>query len=98
MSRISSRLAASVPTGAAPRRFNAFGLGTRWAVWRRARPARAEAVPVRDWVSVSPGRPTRLLGFDQTLLALVVALMALGVVMVFSASVAMPDNPKCIDA
>ena len=32
----------------------------------------AEHVPVRDWVSVSPGQPTRLLGFDQALVWVVV--------------------------
>jgi cell division protein FtsW len=55
---------------------------------------RPERVPVRDWVSVSTGQPTRLLGFDQTLVWVVVALLALGVVMVYSASIALPDNPK----
>jgi cell division protein FtsW len=59
-----------------------------------AREGRPEHVPVRDWVSVSPGQPTRLLGFDQTLVWVVVGLLALGVVMVYSASIAMPDNPK----
>ena len=38
--------------------------------------------------------PARLLGFDRTLLWLVVAMLAFGLVMVYSASVAMPDNPK----
>jgi cell division protein FtsW len=52
------------------------------------------ALPVRDWINVSSGQPTRLLGFDQTLVWVVVALVALGMVMVYSASVAMPDNPK----
>ena len=81
------------------------GLAARWrALWRRsgaqpdrrkaaARPA-AEPVPVRDWVAVGPAHPARLLGFDQALVTVVVALMALGVVMVYSASVAMPDNPR----
>jgi cell division protein FtsW len=55
---------------------------------------RPERVPVRDWVSVSPGQPTRLLGFDQALIWVVVGLLALGVVMVYSATIAMPDNPK----
>ena len=40
------------------------------------------------------GQPARLLGFDQALVWVVVALLALGLVMVYSASVAMPDNPK----
>jgi len=54
----------------------------------------AEAIPVREWISVDSGQPARLLGFDRTLVCVVVALLALGLVMVFSASVAMPDNPK----
>ncbi|HMN76277.1 MAG TPA: putative lipid II flippase FtsW [Burkholderiaceae bacterium] len=55
---------------------------------------KAGAVPVRDWVSVSAGRPTRLLGFDQALVWVVVALLALGLVMVYSASIALPADPK----
>lgn len=51
-------------------------------------------VPVRDWVSVSSGQPARLLGFDQALVWMTVALLALGMVMVYSASVALPDNPR----
>ena len=51
-------------------------------------------VPVRDWVSVSSGQPTRLLGFDQALVWMTIALMALGMVMVYSASVALPDSPR----
>jgi cell division protein FtsW len=35
-----------------------------------------------------------VLGFDQVLLWVTVALLAFGVVMVYSASVAMPDNPR----
>ena len=54
----------------------------------------AEAIPVREWISVERGEPARLLGFDRTLVCLVVALLALGLVMVYSASVALPDNPK----
>ncbi|MBB2486118.1 putative lipid II flippase FtsW [Mitsuaria sp. WAJ17] len=56
--------------------------------------AGADAVPVRDWVSTSAGQPTRLQGFDITLLWVVIAMMALGLLMVYSASIAMPDNPK----
>jgi cell division protein FtsW len=52
------------------------------------------AVPIRDWVGVGGGASARVLGFDQTLLWVVVALLALGLVMVYSASVAMPDNPR----
>jgi cell division protein FtsW len=54
----------------------------------------AEAVPVRDWVSTSAGQPTRLQGFDITLLWVVLSMMALGLLMVYSASIAMPDNPR----
>ena len=60
----------------------------------RGRRAVAEAIPVREWISIEPGQPARLLGFDRTLVAIVVGLLALGLVMVYSASVAMPDNPK----
>ena len=60
----------------------------------RARQAVADAIPVREWISVDRGQPARLLGFDRTLVCVVVALLALGMVMVFSASVALPDNPK----
>ncbi|MEO8154386.1 MAG: putative lipid II flippase FtsW [Rhizobacter sp.] len=51
------------------------------------------AVPIRDW-NGAKGQPTQLQGFDQPLVWVVVALLALGLVMVYSASVAMPDNPK----
>jgi len=51
------------------------------------------AVPIRDW-NGSTGQPTKLQGFDQALIWVVVALLALGLVMVYSASVALPDNPK----
>ena len=56
--------------------------------------AASEAVPVRDWINVGSGQPARLLGFDQALVAVVIGLLAMGVVMVYSASVALPDNPK----
>jgi cell division protein FtsW len=52
------------------------------------------SLPVRDRVDVAGARPVRLMAFDQTLVAVVATLVALGVVMVYSASVALPDNPK----
>jgi len=61
---------------------------------RKPRGAKDEAVPVRDWINVGSGQPTRLLGFDQALVCVVIALLAFGVVMVYSASVALPDSPK----
>ena len=56
--------------------------------------AAAGDVPVRDWVNVGAGQPTKLAGFDQTLVWVVLALLGLGLLMVYSASIAMPDNPK----
>ena len=57
----------------------------------------AEALPVRVG-SAEYGRtrstPAHVLGFDEVLLWVTVALLAFGVVMVYSASVAMPDNPR----
>jgi cell division protein FtsW len=38
--------------------------------------------------------PARVQGFDQALLWVTVALLAWGLVMVYSASIALPDNPK----
>lgn len=49
-------------------------------------------LPVRDWVST--GQPARVQGFDQAMVWVVVALLALGMVMVYSASIALPDNPR----
>jgi cell division protein FtsW len=79
----------------------AIGLLHRVTVWFAglgavAQPA-AEALPVRIG-SAEYGRtrstPAHVLGFDQALLWVTVALLAFGVVMVYSASVAMPDNPR----
>ncbi|WOB10981.1 putative lipid II flippase FtsW [Piscinibacter gummiphilus] len=53
----------------------------------------SSSVPIRDWTGAS-GQPTKLHGFDLQLIWVVLALMALGLVMVYSASVALPDNPK----
>jgi cell division protein FtsW len=39
-------------------------------------------------------RPAQIAGFDQALVWVSVALLAWGLVMVYSASIAMPDNPK----
>ena len=53
------------------------------------------AIPVRDWIDVGAGgQQTRFLGFDQALVCVVVALLAMGLVMVYSATVALPDSPK----
>jgi len=62
--------------------------------WFAARREAVGALPVRDRIHVGGDRPVRLMAFDQTMVAVVGALIALGVVMVYSASVALPDNPK----
>ncbi|MDE2594740.1 MAG: putative lipid II flippase FtsW [Burkholderiales bacterium] len=50
-------------------------------------------LPVRDYVNVN-AQPSTVMGFDQALIWVVLALMALGLVMVYSASIALPDSPK----
>jgi cell division protein FtsW len=63
---------------------------------RRWLPVRADAsaLPVRDRVQVTPAAGARLADFDRWLVAVTVALLALGLVMVYSASIALPDNPR----
>jgi cell division protein FtsW len=61
-----------------------------------ARPA-SDDLPVylgRSSLSRSGGMSTRIAGFDYALVWVTVALLAWGLVMVYSASIAMPDNPK----
>ncbi len=62
--------------------------------WLASRRTPTTSLPVRDQVDIAGVRPVRLMAFDQTLVAVVGALILLGVVMVYSASVALPDNPK----
>ncbi len=47
-----------------------------------------------EFARTSPGAAARLYGVDQALLWVVVALLLWGTVMVYSASIAMPDNPR----
>lgn len=67
-----------------------------WRGWLERRRGGGDdlRLPVRDHVSIGSGRPVALRSFDQALVAVTAALVALGVVMVYSASVALPDNPK----
>ena len=75
----------------------ASGLGA----WLRRLTGRAAAsgaevvgrLPVRDWVQVNT-QPTKVMGFDQPLMWVVIALMMLGLIMVYSASIALPESPK----
>ncbi|MDB5965891.1 MAG: cell division-specific peptidoglycan biosynthesis regulator FtsW [Polaromonas sp.] len=59
--------------------------------------AASDVLPVRlgsDRLARSPSSPIRMAGFDQALVWVTVALLMWGLVMVYSASIAMPDNPK----
>jgi cell division protein FtsW len=69
-------------------------VGATLGQWTRAA---QEALPVRvsssELVRAKP-LAVREMGFDQALVWVVVALMAWSLVMVYSASVALPDNPR----
>jgi cell division protein FtsW len=52
------------------------------------------ALPVRDFVNVTSSRPSRMMGFDQSLVWLTLSLLAMGLVMVYSATIALPDSPR----
>ena len=51
-------------------------------------------LPVRDFVNVTSSQPSRVMGFDQPLLWVVLALMLTGLIMVYSATIALPDSPR----
>ena len=63
------------------------------AFWNREESTSAD-VPVRDWISSSAGQPTRIQGFDATFVWVVIALLAFGLLMVYSASIALTDSPR----
>lgn len=81
------------------------GLAQRWSALRerwasgvhaRTRPI-AQALPVRVGVahlSASPSRPSLVQGWDVAFVWVTAALLAWGLVMVYSASIAMPENPR----
>ena len=75
---------------------NTAALTSRFAALRGwfSRDRASAELPVRAHVDVAGARPVRLMAFDQTLVAVVATLLALGLVMVYSASIAMPDNPR----
>ncbi len=74
----------------------ARGPGRWWAAWRQRRAQRsgAAALPVRDGLRSRGGQPVHVAGFDRTLVWVTAALLLLGLVMVYSASIALPDNPR----
>jgi cell division protein FtsW len=55
---------------------------------------RGDPVATRNTWTPAQARADKVQGFDQPLLWVTVALLAWGLVMVYSASIAMPDNPK----
>ncbi len=64
---------------------------------RRREPDAVDVLPVRVGgveLRRTAATPARVLGFDQALLWVVVLLLAFSVVMVYSASIAMQDNPR----
>ncbi|MFT3779412.1 MAG: putative lipid II flippase FtsW [Ottowia sp.] len=64
---------------------------------RKRRSPRADDLPVRIGgleYARTASTPSRVLGFDQSLIWVCVALLAWGLVMVYSASIALPDNPR----
>ena len=64
----------------------------------RRRASAAGELPIhlssRDYSGASTDRLMRAVGFDQALLWVVVGLLCFGVVMVYSASIALSDNPR----
>ncbi len=72
-------------------------LQTTLARWRAALAGGGDGLPVRlssRSFGATRGPAVRELGFDQPLLWVVVTLLAWGLVMVYSASIALPDNPR----
>jgi len=76
--------------------------GNRFAGWfRRAAKSSIDALPMHLPVRLggadiaqTKAAPMRVLGFDQALLWVTLALVAWGLVMVYSASIALGDNPR----
>jgi cell division protein FtsW len=70
-----------------------MSLSARLASWWGAGAQGDDALPVRTGLGGGT-QPVRLMGFDQALVGVTLALVIWGLVMVYSASIAMPDNPK----
>ena len=72
-----------------------FNLGELLQRLRRRGQGADDDLPIRQWPGpAGGGTATRIAGFDTALVWCVVALLSLGLVMVYSASVALPDSPK----
>ncbi len=72
-----------------------MSMGARLVGWLGAPQGGQDTLPVRTSLDrVNNSSPVRLLGFDQALVGVTLALVLWGLIMVYSASIAMPDNPK----
>ena len=56
--------------------------------------AEGSPLPVRDFVNVSTAQPSRLMGFDQPLVWVTLGLLLAGLIMVYSATIGLPDSPR----
>ena len=72
-----------------------------WEGWFNSAKTSMDALPMHLPVRLgnagmtqTKAAPVRVLGFDQALAWVTVALLAWGLVMVYSASIALPDNPR----
>ena len=74
------------------------GIASRMSSWFASLSAPAgDVLPVRLGMSrraATGTQPSGNTGFDQPLVWVTVALLAWGLVMVYSASIAMPENPR----
>ena len=80
-------------TGMAHRLLSVWQARPAWLGGARQPAEDSRAIPIHDWTGRS-GQPVRISGFDQPLVLVVLVLVCLGLVMVYSASVALPDNPR----
>ncbi len=82
---------------AEPKNPDGPGLLAAWRDrWPLRRGDRAEPLPIRDWIGPTPNRAPPSGGFDRALVWVTIGLLALGLVMVYSASIALPDSPKFV--
>ena len=86
--------AASLLAGLGQRLFSPRAPGSSKDDW-----GRGDVLPVRvhgTQFTATSSMPVRFSAFDQPLVFVTLALMLWGLVMVYSASIAMPDNPKFV--
>lgn len=61
---------------------------------RSMKAASADVLPVRTSYGTNPSGMASVMGVDKALMWVIVALLMWGLVMVYSASIALPDNPR----